>query len=61
MVMGIAVANYLSPSSDGHSFAVSETGVMLMIADTSPCLATAVFDIDAIRKRRFEDHFRWRF
>ncbi len=59
MVMGIAVANYPSPRCDGHSFAVGETGTMLAIADTSACLATATFDLGAIRKRRAQDRFRW--
>lgn len=58
-VMGIAAANYPSPRCDGHSFAVSETGAMLALADTSACLLTARFDLDGIRKRRCEDRFRW--
>jgi len=58
MVMGIAVANYPSPRCDGHSFAVSATGEVLMIADSSPSLTTVTFDLAAIRKLRAEDHFR---
>jgi deaminated glutathione amidase len=60
MVMGIAVANYPKPSCDGHSFAVDALGSVIAMADDSPGLTIASFDLDLIRKIRNEDHFRWR-
>jgi len=60
MVMGIAVANYPAPRSDGHSFAVDALGKVIALADDSPCLAIANFDLALIRRVRVEDHFRWR-
>lgn len=58
-VMGIAVANYPSPRCDGHSFAVDATGRIIAMADDSPGLTMATFDVAEIRKTRQEDHFRW--
>lgn len=60
-VMGIAVANYPEPCCDGHSFAADPTGALTVIADNSPGLIIASFDLSLIRKLRAEDHFRWRF
>jgi predicted amidohydrolase len=59
-VMGIAVANYPYPRCDGHSFAVGATGSVIAIADASPGLAIASFDLASIRKTRIEDRFRWK-
>ena len=59
-VMGIAVANYPIPRCDGHSFAVHPSGTIIAMADHSPGLTIADFDLAAIRKARLEDHFRWR-
>jgi deaminated glutathione amidase len=60
MVMGIAVANYPAPRSDGHSFAVDALGTIVAMAGDSPCLLVAHFDVASIRRVRAEDHFRWR-
>jgi len=60
MVMGIAVANYPKPSCDGHSFAVDPHGAVIAMADDSPGLTIASFDLDLIRRVRIEDQFRWR-
>lgn len=60
MVIGIAVANYPKPRCDGHSFAVDPTGAVITMADDSPGLTIAVFDLPLIRKKRIEDQFRWR-
>lgn len=60
MVMGIAVANYPKPACDGHSFAVDVFGTVIAMADDSPRLTIASFDLDLIRRARVEDHFRWR-
>jgi predicted amidohydrolase len=58
-VMGIAVANYPSPRCDGHSFAVDPSGAIIVMADHSPGLTIAEFDLAAIRRARLEDRFRW--
>jgi deaminated glutathione amidase len=58
-VMGIAVANYPAPRCDGHSFAVDAAGRILVMAEASPGLVLATFDLEAIRKARREDRFRW--
>jgi deaminated glutathione amidase len=58
MVMGIAVANYPAPRSDG--FAVNALGNVIALADDSPGVVIADFDISSIRRARVEDHFRWR-
>lgn len=58
-VMGLALANYPAPSSDGHSLAVDPFGRILVEAETQPCTLFADFDIDLIRKIRKEDWFRW--
>jgi predicted amidohydrolase len=58
-VMGIAVANYPAPRCDGHSFAVDPSGRVIAMADHSPGLTIADFDLAAIRKARIEDRFRW--
>jgi predicted amidohydrolase len=58
-VTGIAVANYPIPRCDGHSFAVDPSGRVIVMADQSPGLHIAGFDLDAIRKARAEDRFRW--
>jgi deaminated glutathione amidase len=58
-VMGIAVANYPVPRCDGHSFAVDTSGAIIAMADHSPGLAIAAFDLAAIRKARIADRFRW--
>lgn len=60
MVMGIALANYPAPRSDGHSFAVDALGKVITIAGDSAGLALADFDLSLIRRVRVEDHFRWR-
>jgi deaminated glutathione amidase len=60
MVMGIAVANYPAPGCDGHSFAVDPLGAVIAMANDSPGLTFAGFDLDLIRRIRVEDHFRWR-
>jgi len=57
--IGIAVANYPAPRCDGHSFAVDSTGAIIAMADDSPGLTMAAFDLSLIRKARTEDHFRW--
>jgi deaminated glutathione amidase len=58
-VIGIAVANYPAPRCDGHSFAVDPSGRIISMADTSPGLLLATFDLAAIRKARREERFRW--
>jgi deaminated glutathione amidase len=58
-VTGIAVANYPTPRCDGHSFAVDPLGRVIALADHSPGLHIAEFDLDAIREARTEDGFRW--
>lgn len=58
-VMGIAVANYPAPRCDGHSFAVDPLGAVIVMADHSPGLTIAAFDLSAIRSIRFEERFRW--
>lgn len=58
-VTGIAVANYPAPRCDGHSFAVAPSGAVITMADESPGLWAAEFDLAAIRKARIEDRFRW--
>ena len=58
-VIGIAVANYPAPRSDGHSFAVDPSGRIIVMADTSPGLVLATFDLGAIRKARRQERFRW--
>jgi deaminated glutathione amidase len=58
-VIGIAVANYPTPRCDGHSFAVDPSGRIIAMADTSPGLVLATFDLAAIRTMRREDWFRW--
>jgi predicted amidohydrolase len=58
-VTGIAVANYPAPRCDGHSFAVNPSGGIVAMADASPGLAVATFDLAAVRKARVEDRFRW--
>jgi predicted amidohydrolase len=58
-VIGIAVANYPAPRCDGHSFAVDPSGGIIAMADTSPGLVLATFDLGAIRKARREERFRW--
>jgi deaminated glutathione amidase len=60
MVMGIAVANYPKPSCDGHSFGVDPLGAVIAMADESPGLTIARFDLDLIRRVRVQDCFRWR-
>jgi deaminated glutathione amidase len=60
MAMGIAVANYPKPSCDGHSFGVDPLGAVIAMADDSPGLTIASFDLDLIRRVRVEDYFRWR-
>lgn len=59
-VMGMAVANYPRPKTDGHSFAVGPTGTILAEAGEAPELLIAEFDLAAIRAVRREDWFRWR-
>jgi deaminated glutathione amidase len=59
MVMGIAVANYPAPHADGHSFAVDPNGTVIAMADESPGLTIATFDLQLIRRVRNEDRFRW--
>jgi len=59
-VIGIAVANYPKPRCDGHSFATDPTGAVIAIADDSPGLTIAAFDLSMIRRTRIEDQFRWR-
>ena len=58
-VIGIAVANYPAPRCDGHSFAVDPSGRIIAMADTSPGLVLATFDLVAIRKARHDEHFSW--
>jgi deaminated glutathione amidase len=58
-VIGIAVANYPAPRCDGPSFAVDPSDIIIAMADTSPGLVFAPFDLAAIRKARREDRFRW--
>ncbi len=59
MVIGIAVANYPAPRCDGHSFAVDQVGAIIAMADKSPGLTIAEFDVAAIRTTRVEERFRW--
>jgi predicted amidohydrolase len=59
-VMGIAVANYPKPRCDGYSFATDPAGTVIAIADDSPGLTIASFDLTMIRRMRIEDQFRWR-
>lgn len=59
MVMGLAVTNYPAPRADGHSFAVDPNGTVIAMADDSPGLTMATFDLDLIRRIRNEDRFRW--
>lgn len=59
MVMGIAVVNYPTPCADGHSFAVDPNGTVIAMADDSPGITMAIFDLDLIRRIRQEDRFRW--
>jgi predicted amidohydrolase len=59
MVMGIAVANYPAPRSDGHSFAVDPLGKVIAMADHAPGLTLANFDLSLVRRVRAEDRFRW--
>ena len=59
-VIGIAVANYPAPGCDGHSFATDPTGTVIAIADESPGLTIAAFELSVIRQIRLEDQFRWR-
>jgi len=59
MVMGLAVTNYPAPRCDGHSFAVDPNGSVIAIADDSPGITMARFDLDLIRRIRQEDRFRW--
>ena len=58
-VIGIAVANYPRPRCDGHSFAVDSTGAIIAMADDSPGLMIAAFDLTLIHQARAEEHFRW--
>jgi len=58
-VLGIAVANYSAPRCDGHSFAVDSIGSVIVMADDSPGVTIAAFDLRLIRKVRAEDRFRW--
>jgi deaminated glutathione amidase len=57
--IGIAVANYPAPRCDGHSFAVDAYGGIIVLADASPGLVLATFDLAAIRRTRDEERFRW--
>ena len=57
-VIGIAVANYPAPRCDGHSFALDPSGRIVAMADTSPGLVLATFDLRAIRKARREERLR---
>jgi deaminated glutathione amidase len=57
--LGIAVANYPAPRSDGHSFAVDASGRVIAMADASPALVLATFDLAAIRRTRRDERFRW--
>lgn len=56
---GIAVANYPAPRCDGHSFAVDAGGRIIAMADASPGLLLAQFDLAAIRRTRRDERFRW--
>ena len=56
--IGIAVANYPAPRCDGHSFAVDAYGGIIVLADASPGLVLATFDLAAIRRTRDEERFR---
>jgi predicted amidohydrolase len=58
--MGIAVANYPAPRCDGHSFAADPRGAVIVMADDSPGLSVAAFDLAEIRKARIEERFRWK-
>lgn len=58
-VTGIAVANYPAPKNDGHSVAVGPVGDVLVMADETPSIVHARFDLAAIRRARREDWFRW--
>jgi deaminated glutathione amidase len=60
MVTGIAVSNYPAPRCDGHSFAADPTGTLIAMADDSPGVTIAAFDLSLIREARAKDHFRWR-
>jgi len=55
---GIGVANYPAPRCDGHSFAVDASGRIIAMADASPGLLLATFDLAAIRRTRREERFR---
>jgi deaminated glutathione amidase len=57
--IGIAVANYPALRCDGHSFAVDAYGGIIVLADASPGLVLATFDLAAIRRTRDEERFRW--
>lgn len=59
-VMGMGVANYPAPYCDGHSFAVDPKGSVIAMADGSPGITIASFDLPKIRKTREEERFRWR-
>jgi deaminated glutathione amidase len=59
-VIGIAIANYPAPRCDGHSFAVDPSGRITVMADASPRLVFATFDLTSIRKARRDERFRWR-
>ena len=48
-----------APRCDGHSFAVDPSGRIIAMADTSPGLVLATFDLGAIRKARRGERFRW--
>jgi deaminated glutathione amidase len=58
-VIGIAIANYPAPRCDGHSFAVDPVGRITVMADASPGLVFATFDLTSIRRARREERFRW--
>jgi len=58
-VIGMAVANYPKPRSDGHSFAVGPRGEVIAMAGESPAIVIAAFDLALIRRTRVEDSFRW--
>lgn len=58
-VIAVATANYPAPRCDGHSFAIDATGRIIMMADASPGLVLATFDLAAIRRTRRQEWFRW--
>jgi len=58
-VTGIAVANYPAPQNDGHSLAVGPLGDILVMAGETPSIVHVRFDLDAIRRVRKEEWFRW--